>query len=117
MQFLTKEARSYNMSTGLKNAGDVIDPLLSTVDFAVNEQCVEYSECAAFAKFIKAGKPVFHIEYPAGAPWIGSAVAKGIFSRRGKANGSEGFSTVVKKMNLDGWVRYFDGSVANTIMG
>lgn len=117
IKFLSAEARGYNMSIGLKNAGAVIDRVKDVVDFAVNEQCVQYSECTVFSKFIQAGKPVFHIEYPAGAPWINAPAANSIFSRRGKSRGSDKFSTVVKKMNLDGWVRFWDGSIHNTVLG
>ena len=32
-------------------------------DFAVNEQCAQYGECADLTPFIEAGKAVFHVEY------------------------------------------------------
>jgi hypothetical protein len=94
--------------------------VLPFVHFSVNEQCVEYGECETFAPFIAAGKPVFHIEYPDGAG-EGSSV-KGLKSdvvgkyckRDGDGNGAEGLSTVLKKMELDGWVEYCDGSVETT---
>ncbi|KAI9155141.1 hypothetical protein HJFPF1_07715 [Paramyrothecium foliicola] len=115
VKFLSAEAASHNMSTGLKNAGDVISDVLADVAFSVNEQCVEYSECETFKAFVDAGKPVFHIEYPGGAPDdIEPAKAREICSGRGKAAGTEGFSTVIKKMKLDGWVRYCDGKTYNT---
>jgi len=56
VKFLAAEAAKYNMSTGLKNAGDIIKSVLPYVQFSVNEQCVEYSECETFAAFIKAKK-------------------------------------------------------------
>ncbi|KAM4056665.1 glycoside-hydrolase family protein [Hirsutella rhossiliensis] len=110
VRFLSREAASYNMSTGLKNAASIIDDVLDAVAFSVNEQCVQYGECATFAPFIKAGKPVFHIEYPKDA-----TKAEGdICSRAGKAADSDGFSTVIKKMDLDGWVEYCGGSTFTT---
>ncbi|KAL4728973.1 hypothetical protein ACLX1H_003379 [Fusarium chlamydosporum] len=109
VKFLAETAASFNMSTGLKNAGSVIPDVISDVHFSVNEQCVEYSECDTFAPFIDHGKPVFHIEYPKGAGKDVSAKKSGeICSTKGKADGSKDFSTVIKKMNLDGWVEYCD---------
>jgi hypothetical protein len=110
VKFLSETAASFNMSTGLKNAGSVISEVISDVHFSVNEQCVEYSECDTFAPFIDRGKPVFHIEYPKGAPGkISTKTVGAICSGKGKASGSKGFSTVIKKMSLDTWVEYCDG--------
>ncbi|KAJ4267452.1 hypothetical protein NW762_003559 [Fusarium torreyae] len=114
IKFLATEAAKYNMSTGLKNAGDIISSVLSHVQFSVNEQCVEYSECETFAAFIKAKKPVFNIEYPKGAPKVKEADRKVICSGKGKAKGTNGFSQVIKKMNLDGWVMYCPNTVYQT---
>lgn len=102
------------MSTGLKNAGDIIPEVLDSVHFSVNEQCVEYSECETFAAFVEDDKPVFHIEYPDDAPDVSTSNVREICSHRGKSAGAEGFSTVIKKMNLDGWVEYCDGEKATT---
>ncbi|KAF7539114.1 hypothetical protein G7Z17_g12499 [Cylindrodendrum hubeiense] len=107
VKFLAETAASYGMSTGLKNAGDIISDVLDYVHFSVNEQCIEYSECETFAAFIEAEKPVFNIEYPAGTPdKVASSVIKEICSQSGNATGTDGFSTVIKNMNLDGWVEY-----------
>lgn len=115
MRFLSDQAKSYKMAIGLKNAGDIIPDVLDFVDFSVNEQCIEYSECETFAAFIEAEKPVFNIEYPAGAPGKVSVQATDeICSHKGNSTGTEGFSTVIKKMNLDGWVEYCDGKVFTT---
>ncbi|KND91102.1 hypothetical protein TOPH_04287, partial [Tolypocladium ophioglossoides CBS 100239] len=104
VKFLAHEAASYNMSTGLKNAAGIIKDVLDVVQFSVNEQCIELAECETFAPFIKANKPVFNIEYPKGAPdGLSTQAADDICSHQGKAKGSDGFSTVIKKMNLDGW--------------
>lgn len=116
VKFLAKEARSHNMSTGLKNAGEIIDNVINDVDFCINEQCAEYRECRTFSKFIRAGKPVFQIEYPEGAPHVDDRVADEIFSRRGSAEGSGNFSTVIKTLDLDGWVRYDRGKIFKTIL-
>ena len=114
VEFLSSQAHAQNLSVGLKNAGDIIPSVLSQVDFSVNEQCVQYNECETFAPFVTAGKPVFHIEYPAGAPDVSSSKMKQSCANTGSGKGSAGFSTVIKKMDLDGWVMYCDGKTYDT---
>ncbi|KAH6899637.1 glycoside hydrolase superfamily [Thelonectria olida] len=106
MKFLSDEAAKYNMSTGLKNAGGIISSVLSYVHFSVNEQCIQYGECDTFSPFIDDNKPVFNIEYPDDAPKVKDSEKKVICNTEGDASGSKGFSKVIKKMNLDGWVEY-----------
>jgi hypothetical protein len=54
---------TFNKAIGLKNTLDLVGTLVPFYDFAVNEQCHEYNECAALDPFIAAGKQVFQIEY------------------------------------------------------
>jgi hypothetical protein len=55
---------------------------------------------------------VFHIEYPDGA---GKQQLKSdTLSKICKDEDRDGFSTVLKKMEVDGWVEYCDGSVEST---
>ncbi|KAK7429650.1 hypothetical protein QQZ08_003845 [Neonectria magnoliae] len=114
IKFLSAEAAQYNMSTGLKNAGDIIDDVLDHVHFSVNEQCIQYGECETFAAFIAADKPVFNIEYPDKAPKVSDKEKAVICSDTGKAKGSDKFSKVIKKMILDGWVEYCGSSKTYT---
>ncbi|WOO80020.1 putative protein [Vanrija pseudolonga] len=109
VKFLASTAAGYNMSIGLKNAGDIIPSVLSSVDFSVNEQCAEYKECDKYAAFVKAGKPVFHIEYPGDAPNPSSSELDAACN----SSGTKGFSTVIKKMSLDKWVQYCNDQKAN----
>ena len=103
------------MSCGLKNAGSIIPEVLNITHFSVNEQCVAYSECTTFDPFIAAGKPVFHIEYPKGSGKERPAsTVSGICDDQGNAANSTDFSTVMKNMNLDGWVEYCDGIISST---
>jgi hypothetical protein len=119
IQYLSSIARPLNLTLGLKNAGSIISAVLPLVDFSVNEQCAEYNECDTFQPFIAAGKPVFHIEYPAGDSGLLQNVEANGFSSDTKdkvcnAAGSDGFSTVLKKMDLDGWAQYCTGGVRST---
>lgn len=96
---------------GLKNAGAIIADVLSIVQFSVNEECSEYDECDDFAAFVKDGKPVFHIEYPPDAP---ESVGADDVAAACSAPGTSGFSTVLKTMDLDGWVEFCNGQTAVT---
>ncbi|KAF1812158.1 hypothetical protein P152DRAFT_397604 [Eremomyces bilateralis CBS 781.70] len=111
---LSSLASNLSMSIGLKNAADLIPSLISRTQFSVNEQCVQFSECSSFSPYISAGKPVFHIEYPHNAPQIAS---NDTFCRdSGQGEGSELFSTVLKDMDLDGYVQFCNGQTANTTL-
>ena len=56
-------AHRHGLVVGLKNDLDQVSALQPSFDFAVNEQCVQYHECASLSPFIRAGKTVFHVEY------------------------------------------------------
>lgn len=56
-------AHRRGLAVGLKNDLDQVSDLQPAFDFAVNEQCVQYDECASLSSFIRAGKAVFHVEY------------------------------------------------------
>lgn len=118
IKFLSNEARSRNLTIGLKNAGAIISKVLPVVQFSVNEQCVKYSECTNYAPFVAAGKPVFHIEYPDGdsdsTPKLSTSTSAKYCSDSGDGDGAERFSTVLKKMDLDGWVEYCNRATATT---
>lgn len=60
---LAKLAHDRGLAVGLKNDLDQVKTLQSAFDFAVNEECYDYDECEMLTPFIKAGKPVFHVEY------------------------------------------------------
>jgi hypothetical protein len=62
-RFLASAAHARGLAIGLKNDLEQIPELVDDFDFAVNEQCAEFDECAALDPFIDAGKPVFNAEY------------------------------------------------------
>jgi hypothetical protein len=62
-RMLADLAHARGLSIGLKNDLDQVLALQPSFDFAVNEQCYEYSECSALVPFLSAGKAVFHAEY------------------------------------------------------
>lgn len=60
---LADEAHKRGLAIGLKNNPEQLPEIGPLVDFAVNEQCVQYKECQDYADFLAGGKPVFNIEY------------------------------------------------------
>jgi hypothetical protein len=64
-------AHALPLSIGLKNlatdlSGSELTKFVSTFQWALNEQCYEYSECDAYSaagSFLPAGKAVFDVEY------------------------------------------------------
>jgi len=101
-RFLATQAHARNLAIGLKNDVDQLAALAPDFDFAVNEQCHEYDECAGYSAFTQANKPVFVAEYKS--------------DYRNNTNGardalcasslSAGLRTLVLPLELDGSFRY-----------
>ena len=100
LTFLAAEAHGLGMAIGLKNGGRIVRRVVGWLEWEVNEQCVQYGECASFQPFIGAGKPVFGIEYPESAPVVSESTKKDVCGDKD----AEGFSTLLKNMDLDEWV-------------
>jgi hypothetical protein len=66
-RWLFAEVHDHGMAVGLKNDLGQADELVDDVEFQVNEECIEYGDCAPLSVFTDAGKPVWSIEYT-GAP-------------------------------------------------
>ncbi|MEU0069166.1 endo alpha-1,4 polygalactosaminidase [Streptomyces sp. NPDC006332] len=62
-RLVARLAHDRGLAVGLKNDLDQIPQLVDDFDFAVNEQCAQYGECADLKPFIAADKAVFHVEY------------------------------------------------------
>ncbi|MFD9818235.1 endo alpha-1,4 polygalactosaminidase [Streptomyces violascens] len=62
-RMLSGIAHARGLAVGLKNDLQQIPELVPAFDFAVNEQCAQYDECALLTPFVKADKAVFHVEY------------------------------------------------------
>ncbi|MFC9325188.1 endo alpha-1,4 polygalactosaminidase [Kitasatospora sp. NPDC057015] len=84
-------AHERGLAVALKNDLDQIPALVGDFDFAVNEQCAEFDECAKLSPFIKAGKAVLHVEYK---------VSTDKFCGQAK---SLGLSSMQKHLELDAW--------------
>jgi hypothetical protein len=89
---IAKQAHARNLSVGMKNGIEIIDSdLVSAFDWALNEECFQYSECGALSQFVQAGKAVFQVEYQ-GDPSSFCPSANAL-----------GFSSMEKRLALDSW--------------
>jgi len=79
------------MSVALKNDPEFSVHESTVFDFSIDEQCVEYSECAELLPFISAGKAVLHVEYNL-PPSQFCPITTPL-----------GFSSMRKDVNLDAW--------------
>jgi len=87
--FLATTAHANALGIALKNDIDQVKDLVSFFDFAINEQCFQYAECAALTSFISQGKAVFGVEYE---------LATSAFCSNANA---DKFSWLKKDLNLD----------------
>jgi len=106
VNFLATEAHNLGMAVGLKNGGAIVNQTLAIVDFQVNEQCVQYNDCSSFNAFIAANKPVFHIEYP--------DQTQNLTAQEVCQESPDGFSTVIKHLQLDEWYETCNGTTLVT---
>ena len=81
------------LAVALKNDLGQIPTLAPSFDLALNEQCFEFDECDRLLPFIRADKPVLHVEY-AEPPSRFCAVTKRL-----------GFSSLAKHESLDAYRR------------
>jgi hypothetical protein len=88
-RLVARLAHDRGMGVALKNGAELVDELVSDVDFAVVEECAEFDECDAYLPFIRAGKAVLHVEYK---------LAKAEFCAEARANR---FSSMRKSLDLD----------------
>jgi hypothetical protein len=90
-RWLATEAHARGLGAGLKNDLDQVPALVSSFDFAIDEQCFQYSECNLLSPFVSAGKTVFEIEYNR---TTGQFCAQAI---------ALGFTAIRKHLSLDAW--------------
>ena len=100
-RFIAREARARGLAVGLKNDVDQLAALEPEFDFAVNEQCHEFTECDGYSVFTSQGKPVFNAEYR--ADWVSDANARNELCAAARA---AGLRTLVLPTELDGSFRY-----------
>ncbi|HEX7134446.1 MAG TPA: endo alpha-1,4 polygalactosaminidase [Iamia sp.] len=62
-RWLFAEVHDRGMAVGLKNDLAQAAALVDEVEFQVDEECIQYDDCAPLTVFVDAGKPVWSIEY------------------------------------------------------
>jgi hypothetical protein len=60
---LAAVAHEHGLSAGLKNDIGQLGELQGAFDFAINEQCAQYHECADYDSWTSLGKAVVEVEY------------------------------------------------------
>ena len=95
--FLAKEAHKRGLAVGLKNDLSQIPELVDYFDFALNEECHQFHECADLKPFIASNKPVFNAEYSKKYKLDKSSVCK--------ESKILGMNTLILPLNLDGSFR------------
>ena len=88
-RFVARLAHERGLSVALKNDVGQVPELVGDFDFAIDEECFAFDECAALRPFIAAGKAVLHAEYDA-APAEFCPVTAAL-----------GFSSIRKNRDLD----------------
>jgi len=99
--WLATQAHARGLAVSLKNDVDQLSQLADSHDFAVNEQCHEYAECAGYSAFIALGKPVFNIEYA--SMYVNNTA--GARTAMCAESAAMGMSTQVLALALDGSLR------------
>lgn len=98
LRWLTSQGHAAGLAVGLKNALGAIAALADRVDWALNEQCVEYDECHRYAPLGRRGVPVFVVEYTGSQRRVCSVAHRwGLIAQR-------------KHLNLGAWSHRCDGS-------
>jgi len=90
-QMIAAMAHVRGLSVGLKNDLDQIPDLVADFDWALDEQCWEYSECAALGPFVTRGRAVFGVEYSGDTATFCPPL------------NAAGYSWLKKNLDLDAW--------------
>ncbi len=87
-RWLARTAHRLGLSIALKNDTDQVRQLEPDFDYALDEQCFQYSECSKLQPFVTAHKAVFEVEYN---------LPKSRFCSQARA---DGFMSMRKRLNL-----------------
>lgn len=92
-KFIASEAHTRGLSVGLKNDLDQAKSLLSSFDWALNEECYSFNECDNLSVFVNAGKAVFNTEYSGTAAKVCPYMVQ------------QKYSSLIKNLNLDATIK------------
>lgn len=94
--WLADEAHRRGLAIGQKNAPDQTHDLVQVFDFAITEDAFYYGWAEQMLPYIQAGKPVFAAEY---------TDLDGDFAAFCRQSQQLGFSTILKRRDLDAWIQ------------
>jgi hypothetical protein len=82
-RWIAREVHHWGMAVALKNDPTQVPQLVGEFDFAIVEQCFQYSECGRYLPFVRRGKAVLEAEYElAPSEFCESAIALGFSAIR-----------------------------------
>ena len=90
-RWLATQAHKRGLSIGLKNDLNQVNDLAQDFDWALNEQCFQFNECALLLPFVQTGKAVFGVEY--------SGTTESFCPHANNMN----FDWLKKNLTLDSW--------------
>jgi endo-alpha-1,4-polygalactosaminidase (GH114 family) len=93
--WLAEEAHKRGLAIGQKNAPDQTGDLVDIFDFAITEDAFYYNWAKDMLPYIQSGKPVFAAEY---------TDLPGDFREFCRQSQELGFSTILKRRDLDAWL-------------
>ncbi len=98
VQFLAGEAHRRGLSIGLTNAVELASAVEPSVDWALNQGCIQYRECDRLGPFVAAGKAVLHVELVADS-------SEGVTRQAEICDDAQrqAFSTIIKTQQLGAW--------------
>lgn len=100
-RYLATAAHARGLAIGLKNDVDQLSDLAASYEFAINEQCHQYSECAGYSAFTSLNKPVLNVEY--NSTYVNNT--NGAYDALCTSAAQEKLYTVVMALKLDGSYR------------
>jgi len=80
-RWLASYAHSLGLATAHKNALGLVNDLVSHFDFAINEECQRYDECAKLRPYLNANKAVFNVEYSARSAYCSGGRSLGLMTK------------------------------------
>ena len=101
---LAAHAHKKGLAIGLNNSPELASRVIDAVDFSICDSCIKRGNCYLYQQFIKAGKPVFHVEYARETASKLKCTTAEMLDWACKAPSTEQFSSIVKRGLEDEWL-------------
>ncbi len=97
VRWLAAEAHARGLRIGQKNAPELVDSLVESLDFVVTESAFARGEASAYQAYRTKGRPVFAVEY---TDEMSTPTFKARVCPQARALG---YAAILKKRELDRW--------------